>query len=70
MRPRKTLGAGQLPRPARPARAAYGRTSYTTLNGVAAAWRNRVNPASVTTCRIAAAPASPACLRASSIDPS
>jgi hypothetical protein len=35
----------------------YGRTSYTRLNGVSAARRNLVNPASVTTCLMAASPA-------------
>ena len=34
-----------------------GRASYTLLNGVSAARRNRVKPASVTTWRIAASPA-------------
>ncbi len=35
----------------------YGRISYTSFNGVCAARRNRVNPASVATCRMAASPA-------------
>jgi DNA-binding NarL/FixJ family response regulator len=43
--------------PRRSGAACYGRTSYTRLNGVSAARRNRVNPASVMTCRIAASPA-------------
>src|SRR5512140_1746763 len=48
-----------LSAPRRPhsSRVSYGRTSYTRLNGVSAARRNLVNPASVTTCLIAASPA-------------
>src|SRR5262249_9758089 len=45
------------PGPRRVGTPSYGRTSYTRLNGVSAARRNRVNPASVTTCRMAASPA-------------
>ena len=47
-------GAGdrQLPRVSR-----YGRISYTRLNGVSAARRNRVNPASAAISRTAASPA-------------
>jgi hypothetical protein len=35
---------------------AYGRASYTTLNGVSAARRKRLNPAAVTTSRIRFSP--------------
>jgi hypothetical protein len=45
------------PRRPHPPGVSYGRTSYTRLNGVSAARRNLVNPASVTTCLIAASPA-------------
>ena len=48
---------GAAHRPGGAGRPRYGRTSKTRLKGVSAARRNRVKPASVTTCRMAASPA-------------
>ena len=53
---RRLVVAGGLARPVEAA-VTQGRTSRTLLNGVCAAWRNRVNPAVAVTARIRAGPA-------------